>query len=181
MDKRVVIAFEYMKAFSDKNWNTKIDDIPIVEVALGGQAGLFYDLAGSGAVKVARRSAVKSSMSAEPSNWDFIAINNSMDKTEAAKPLNWIFGVVFHEAGHAVLHKQGKNGSAVKELNACAVELIVTAQFSADNAEHLADAKAFAQARKASGLYAFETKVAIDAELKKNAIAAYRKITGADL
>jgi hypothetical protein len=162
----------FIRNYAKEELKAVIDDVPYVVIdGLGNQQGLYLGGLSKAALIFWKGQFEKNKLT-WPKDDKVVAINGqSKEKDDEV-----YFGVIFHEFGHAALDVLGKNGSAVKEQNACAVELMALAKFLEGNNDITGMAKAFAKARNAKKLYSNFTP-----DFADQAKAAYKKITGEDL
>jgi hypothetical protein len=159
---------EFIRSYALTELKTDIAEVGYLFIdGLGQQAGLFLDF--KGPTKVVWQAQLRK-MGIE---WDTKPVV-VIDKNPHPGDENLLAGVIFHEFGHAALHKLNLNGAA-KEPNACAIELMAMAKYLAGKTDITEAAKKFALARKKLGLYGgFEWK-------KAEAGTAYTAVTGQTL
>jgi len=158
----------FFKSWSKSDLQADIDDLNYTFVdGLGGQVALYIDPAMKAACTFWKNQFSKLNVTWPAGNK--IVVMEDIGKEAADK---WYCGVIFHEFGHGALTVLGKNGSAVKEKNACAVELMALAKYLEGKTDVTAAAKSFALARKEKKLYSFTS------DFEDKAKAAYQQITG---
>lgn len=168
--QKVTKAVAFMKKIAPK-LGASIEELNALPMnGIGGQPGLFVnptDITARFMKGNYEKVAGPNSFPSKP----FVLYDACIGETDD----KWFYGILFHECGHAVLHKLGRNGSGIKEANACAMELMALAMFLEERPELTVRAKKFVTARKAQSMYSNLGQYAAEAK------AAYEKIMGVAL